>query len=75
MKTVASTRDQTDGRLVLIGVVIADSRWSSNDGSKSHGGLRYVNGDDLFQITSLQMLRTRVVQLIRAQIGVKRWME
>ena len=59
----------------MIRVVAANSRWSSNDDGKSHGGLRYVNGDDLFQITSLQMLRTRVVQLIRAQIGVKRWME
>ena len=39
MKTTASTHDQTDGRLVMIGVVVADLRWSCNDGGKSHGGL------------------------------------
>jgi len=36
---MALTRDQTDGRLVMIEVVIADSRWSSNDGGGSHGRL------------------------------------
>ena len=51
MKTVASTRDQIDVRLVMIGVVVADSRWSSNDGGESHGGLIHVNGDGLFQVT------------------------
>jgi len=45
MKTAALARDQTDGRLVLIGVVVTDSRWSSND-----DGLRYVNGYGLFQV-------------------------
>jgi len=38
MKTPASTCDHTDGRLVLIGVVVADSSWSSNNDGESHGG-------------------------------------
>ena len=46
----ASTGDQTHGRLVMIGVVVADSRWSSNDGGESHGRLD-VDGGDLFQVT------------------------
>ena len=39
MKTAALARDQTDGRLVMTRVVVADSKWSSNDGGESHGGL------------------------------------
>ena len=50
MKTTASTHEQTDGRLVMIGMVIADSRRSSNDGGESHGRLD-VDGGDLFQVT------------------------
>ena len=34
-----STRDQTNRRLVMIVVVVADSRWSSSDGGESHAGL------------------------------------
>ena len=48
MKMAASTRDQTDGRLVLIGVVVVDSMWSSNDSGEGHGRLRHVDGDGLF---------------------------
>ena len=46
----ASTRDQIDGWLVMIGVVVADSRWSSNNGGESHGRLS-VDVDSLFQVT------------------------
>jgi hypothetical protein len=51
MKTVASTRDQIDGWSIVIGVVIAGSSWSCNDGGKSHGGLWEV----LMEVTCLQV--------------------
>jgi len=44
----ALTHDQSDGWLVMIGVVVADSRWSCNDGGESHGRLN-VDGDGLFE--------------------------
>ena len=48
----------------MIGVVVADSRWSCNDGGESHGGLdMLIDGDGLFQITRLQMLWTMVEQV------------
>ena len=50
MKTAASTRDQIDRWSIVIGVVVADSRWSSNDGGESHGRLD-VDGGGLFQVT------------------------
>lgn len=32
-------RGQMDMWLIVIGVVVANSKWSSNDGDESHGGL------------------------------------
>ena len=50
----------------MIGVVVADSMWSCNDGGESHGGLdMLIDGDGLFQITRLQMLWTMVEQVER----------
>ena len=39
MKTAASTRDQIDGRSIVIWVVIAGSSWSCDDGGEGHDGL------------------------------------
>ena len=36
IKMAASARDQIDRWLIVIGVVVEDSRWSSNDGGESH---------------------------------------
>jgi hypothetical protein len=38
-KTAASTRDQIDGRSIVIWVVIAGSSWSCDDGGEGHDGL------------------------------------
>jgi len=35
----ASAHDQIDRWSIVIGVVVADLRWSSNDGGESHGEL------------------------------------
>jgi hypothetical protein len=51
MKTVASTRDQIDGWSIVIGVVIAGSSQSRDDGGESYGGLGHINGDGFFQVT------------------------
>ena len=39
IKMAASAHDQIDRWLIMIGVIVEDSRWSSNDGGESHGGL------------------------------------
>jgi hypothetical protein len=39
MKTATLTRGQIDGWSIVIGVVVASSRWSCNDGGESHGRL------------------------------------
>jgi hypothetical protein len=42
MKTTTLTRGQIDGWSIVIGVVVAGSRWSCDDGGESHGRLRQV---------------------------------
>ena len=41
---VASTHNQTDEQLVMIGVVVVDLRWSCNDGGEGHGRLNVDGG-------------------------------
>ena len=55
-----STRDQTDGRLVMIGVVIADSRLSSNNDGDSRGRL-----DVCIEVACFRLRELRVWQWSR----------